>query len=54
LLTDKALQRLIAIAKGEADYPDVEAEAEADPEEALQTIEESTEPPENAVETTKE
>jgi trigger factor len=52
LLTDKALQRLIAIAKGEADYPDVEAEA--DPEEALQTIEESTEPPENAVETTKE
>jgi trigger factor len=52
LLTDKALQRMVAIAKGEVD--EAEAEQMAEPEQQVQTVEESSEPPENAVETTKE
>lgn len=52
LLTDKALQRLTAIAKGEADKEESPEPVEA--VEPAQPSEETVEPPENAVETTKE
>jgi trigger factor len=53
LLTDKALQRLVAIAKGEADKEDLKQEPEAS-EAPPQTTEESVEAPVDSVETTKE
>jgi trigger factor len=52
LLTDKALQRLTAIAKGEADKEEISEPTES--EETAGTSEETVEPPEDAVETTKE
>jgi trigger factor len=52
LLTDKALQRLTAIAKGEAEKEDSVEPAQV--EGSVEANEEIVEPPEDAVETTKE
>jgi trigger factor len=53
LITDKALERLVAIAKGEADKKDVEKGSE-ELEAPAQTNEDTVEASEDAVETTKE
>lgn len=52
LLTDKALQRLTTIARGEAEKQDEDQPVE--PEEDVQSVETDVEPPQDAVETTKE